>query len=305
MNPTTTAPTVTNFGFTETIRSPGLLNDSLSFYGTVNTQKNDYSKTMVILQPTSSATSPLNFNSPETSGELGTEYKFGQNTANVSYGQMLTTQDPFAYRSASLGFNHSFFSQTTTVGSNLYWMKQNQPFTYYTSQRFIDNRLRPSQLTAERAELWLEQVLTESWKTQVRALGGQRIEDRPFHYGVEWRNSYTVSDRIFTRVDIGAIKERHNRELMDDSGYYSDYWVEGQVTYEVIYDLLLTGSLGTSVEREEVPWKSVTNQVGLDSYGLKLSYKGKRWTAGVSGNMSFSNTNYKTNSFVGTFTWNI
>jgi hypothetical protein len=307
VDPTTTAPKVSNLSTTLQLRTPGLLDDRLSLTTSVTNAKNDYSSTQVILSPDSTETTPLSFDKVETEGEVGAEWKTGPHTATLSYGQMLTSGDPFAYKAASAGYNVGFFGNTTVAGAEYNWVRQDQPFTYFTSQRLGGGRnyLRPETLTTQRLELWLEQVLSERWKAQGRILVGRRLEDRPAHYGLELRNAYAVTDRLFARLDTGFIRERHDRALIDDSGYYSAYWAEAQGTYELVYDLLVTAAVGTTVERENVAWKGLTDQVGTDTYGLKVSYKYGGWQAELAGTASFSNTDYRSTTIAGNLSWDI
>ncbi|HEY8280618.1 MAG TPA: hypothetical protein VIH99_13390 [Bdellovibrionota bacterium] len=300
-----TSPQVSNYSSTISGRSPGLWNDSLIASVSLTTAKNDYSTTSLTNEEGQSTPLSDRFHGAETSAEFGLEWKGGAHTASLSYGQMLTQASPYPYRAVSAGYNVGFFSNATVLGTNLSWARQEQPLSFHTDARDLRIRAKPLALRSERAELWLEQVLTERWKMQVKGIAGQRIEDRPLHLGGELRNAYALTDRLSARLDTGLLRERRGEALKDEKGYFTTYWGELQATYEVIYDLLLTASAGTTVEREEVPWSGAQNQVGTDTYGLKASYRGRSWTVNLSGKISRSNTSYRSRGIQGGFVWEI
>lgn len=296
---------VSSISQTMIMKTPTLLHDSLTVSESVTNMQNDYSS--VMLMDHEGKLTPLSnqFNGNEVTQEVTAEYKVKAHTASVAFGSMVTEQSPYPYRSYAANYNYGFFSGTTVTGLSYNWYRQDQPLTYFTDPRDFHIGTRPLELTAQRFEVWVEQTMSDRWKSQIRLSEGQRFEDRPADGGLEFRNAVAVAPRVFLRLDVGSILEDRSQPLKDERGYYSLYWTELQATYEIVYDLLVTASAGTVVEREDVAWEGVENQVGTDSYGLKVDYKGRGWSATLGALVSTSNTSYRSHAFQGGFIWEI
>ena len=303
-------PKVANQVSVISFRTPGFLKNSLVVTGSVTNTKNDYSA--VILTSASGEKTPLSgsFNKLETSAEAGLEWRQGPHTTNLSYAQMLS-DSPYPFTAAALSYNRSFYTNSTVLGADYNVSHQNTPKTFFDDPSdSFHSKERPDSLHAHRIVLWYEQILSERYKTQFRWLEGQR-EDRPQHIGLEWRNSYTLLDKVFARVDLGHLSERREQALRNERGYLNVSWAEAQLTYEPIYDLLLTASIGTTVEREDIPWDrdvnglTRKNQFAADIYGLRLSYKAKRWSAGLQAQSGAANTSYRSSTYSGNFIWEL
>ncbi len=305
-----TAPNVGNLSSSVSLRSPGLLGNSLVLNANATNSKNDYSG--VIITSSDGKKSPLSesFDRSESTLEAGAELKRANHTVTVSYGKTIT-DSPYAFHGYSLAYNKSFYTNATIAGADYYGSQQKSPLTFYDDPSDgFHSKSRPTFTTARRVVLWLEQTLSDKWKTQGRFLEGQR-SDRPQHLGLEWRNSYAVHDRWFTRLDTGFLSEQRGQKLRNERGYFDVYWLEAQLAYEPIYDFLVTLSAGSTVEREEVPWDrddqghTRKNQFGLDTFGLRLNYKSNRWNAGLQALSGKSNTSYRSSTYSGNFIWEI
>lgn len=307
-DPRTTSPQVSRFSHQMSGRTPSLFNQSTVLTISTSTAKNDYSSFNLI--DASGALKPLDYKRAEVSADLAAEFKKNHDTYIVGYGQMLTADSPFFYRGYSLAWNKSFYSGSTVIGAGLNSNDQNQPLTYYSDRREATNKLRPEKIASNKKEIWLEQVLSEQFKTQIRAFNGGR-SDRPEHWGLESRNAFAINDWIFTRFDFGFLNENRNQALRDDRGYYGLTWLELQSNFEIFYDTILTLSAGTVVEREDVAWdvdvqgNSLKNQVGTDSYGVKLGFRVSTMTVGLSAMALVSNTSFKSSMLSGNLIWEL
>lgn len=300
-----TGPKVSNISSTVGFRSPGLLDHSTVATVSITNAKNDYTQTTLADKNNQTYILGNTFDKMETTGEGGLEFKTGGHTLSGSISSNLSTS-PYAYKAYGLNYNYGFFSGATVVGGGYSWSQQKQPVSFHIDPRDLQFRQRPNQITAQRTELWVEQILSDRWKMQVKAFEGIRLEDRPSHFGGELRQSYAIADRLFSRLDFGAIRESKSDILKDERGRYSIYWGEAQLSYEVIYDFLLTASFGSTLEKETIEWNNgVVNQVGTDTYGLKAGYTGSNFTISIGGQTSRSNTTYRSDSISGDITWQI
>src|SRR5262249_34250107 len=112
-------------------------------------------------------------------------------------------------------------------------------------------------------------------------------------------------ERWYARVDLGGLRERRNQSLKDEHGFYSVYWAEGQLSFEPIYDFLLSAAYGVTIEKEDVPWQQLVNQVGSDNFSLRASYRGTRWNAALAATQTLTNTSYRSRGLQGEFSWEI
>lgn len=310
VNPQTATPSVSSFSSLVSVRSKPLMKDSLVLNASATQSKNDYSS--VTITSATGEKRPLSetFDKSETSVDAGVEWKRDDNTASVSYGQTVT-DSPYAFKGATAAYNRTFYGNTSAVGGEYSAGVQKLPLTFFDdpSDNFHSKQRRDS-LRTRRTTVWFEQILSESWKSHARVFEGGR-SDRPQHVGLEWRNSYAINDRLFARLDVGMLTERREQALRDERGYFDVYWTELQASIEPIYDFLVTASAGTTVERETIPVERAStsrprkNQFGLDVYGLRLNYKGRRWSSGLQGQLGTSNTSYRTSYFGGNVIWEI
>lgn len=287
-----------------TARSPGLFADQLVLRATVANTKNDYTNTLLVER--NGNTSPLSksFDAVETSIEGGAEFNSGAHGANFSYGKTIGAS-PFPTSTLNAGYNYSFFAGSTVIGANYSWQNQGEPKSFFVDPRDFRIGQRPLTLTSQKIEFFAEQILSDRWKVFARAFQGARFEDRPRHYGAEIRNGYAIADRWHARLDTGYLAENRREQLKDEHGYYSVLWGEGQLSFEPIYDFLLTAAFGTTLEREDIPWMESIHQVGSDHYSLRATYSGARWSATLAASQTLSNTSFRARGIQGQFTWEI
>lgn len=293
-----------SFATTFSTRSPGLWKNRIVLNGSYTRLKNDYRNSLLIDRRGAESRLSDRFNKSEQNFDLGMEASQSGHTLNLGYGESIG-DSPFAYRSDSAAYNYAFFNGATVIGASYNSTRQAQPQTYFIDPQTFRTQQRPLSLTSQRIELMLEQTINEDWKVGAFAFQGKRFEDRPSHHGAELRNTYALHERIFLRSDFGFLRERRNKGLRDEKGFFSAYWLEAQITWEPVYDLLLTAAIGTTVEREYRPWIARTNQVGTDSFGLRASYRHQRFNFGMGGNLARSNTSYRTRAITGDITWEL
>lgn len=310
VNPQSATPTVSNLSSLVSVRSKPLLKDSLVLNASATQARNDYSSVIITSSTGEKTQLSDQFDQTETSVDAGVEWKRDDNTAAISYGQSVS-ESPYSFKAATISYNRTFYGNTSAVGGEYSAGEQKLPVTFFDdpSDNFHSKQRRDF-LRSRRATLWIEQVLTDRWKSHGRLFEGGR-SDRPQHLGLEWRNSYALNDRWFARLDLGTLSERREQALRDERGYFDVYWAEMQLAVEPIYDVVITGSVGTTVERETIPLERSSaarprkNQVGLDVYGLKFNYKARRWSGGLQGQVGTSNTSYRTSYLGGNVIWEI
>lgn len=292
------------------IRSKPLFNDSLVLNASATRTKNDYAAVILTKENGELYRLSDSFDKSETSAEAGLEFSRGPNTWTLSYGQTVG-DSPYSFKGGTLAYSRAFFGNTSAIGGEWVSNTQDLPVTFYDDPSDgFQSKARPDSLRTRKISVWFEQILSEKWKIHSRLLEGQR-SDRPEHLGVELRNAYALTDRWFARFDIGYLAEQRRQALRDERGYFDIYWLELQTTLEPLYGFLVTASAGTTVERETIPdsrpqgLRARRSQYGLDVYGLRLNYKGRRWTAGLLGQVGTSNTSYRSTSYGGHFIWEI
>jgi hypothetical protein len=285
-------------------RSPSFFSERLALKASVNSKRSDYSSTILRDRLGNQTKLGDSFDGLETSSETGLDFSARGHMANIDYGRMLS-RSPYPYDAWNAGYSYGFFAGTTTVGGNYSSTRLSVPRSFYIDPRDFVTRKRPESLTSQRLEVFLEQVLSETWKLHVRGFQGVRFEDRPKHLGTELRLGHAISDRWFARLDLGTLREGRNQTLKDERGYFSLYWAEVEASFEPIYDLTLSAAFGTTIERESIPYALVTRQVGSDNYGLKASYRGGPWTATIAGALARSNTDFRSRSITAELAWEI
>ena len=285
-------------------RSPGFFSDRFALRAALQSKRANYENTLLRDRFGNQTKLSDSFDSLENSLEAGLDFSARGHQASLGHGRMLSAS-PYPFHAWNAGYSYGFFSGTTTLGGNFSSMRMGVPGTFYTDPRDFSARRRPESLTSQRMEIFGEQVLSETWKVLLRGFEGVRFEDRPKHLGAEMRLGHAFADRWFARLDLGSLREGRNQKLKDERGYFSLYWAEVEATFEPIYDLSLSAAFGTTVERESIPYKQITNQVASDNYGLRAAYRGNPWTLALAGALTRSNTDFRSRSLIAELSWEI
>lgn len=265
--------------------------------------KADYSNFLISNRDGTSTSLGDLFDAPEAAGSFNLTYAKGIHQVSATYSQSVG-ETPFESHSQSLNYDLGFFAGTTTVGLQVAANQTEQPESYFIN-RDLSMEKRPEVLESFTTSLHWEQIWTDRYKTDLRGFTGSRYADRPRHFGAELRQGFAVSSAVTTRLDLGLIDETHSEALKNERGYFSLNWVEAQVSYEPIYDLILTVAAGVAVEKEEQPDGGRVSQVGTDTWGLMAKYDGRGWSADAGFRSSDSNTGYHAQTVQGNVTWEL
>lgn len=282
-------------------KSPSFAGKHLEIDAAITRSKNDY-RTFILRDRFGNERSLATvFDKEELSFEAGLNFSEGDHRLSVTRAQSFGPS-PFGYSAVGVSYNYSLYNLSTRIGAEYSYTRQRQPESYFVDPRSYRTRGRPSSLTSQREELWIEQTLSEDMKFSFSGFRGRRFEDRPTHFGGELRSNYAATDSIFLRTNIGYLEEQEKEKLFTDRGYFSARWAEVELSYEPMLDLILSAGLGTVVEREDIYWGVNNTQVGTDTLALKGAYRHGRWAGSLSANFSHSNTSYRSRVFSGDVT---
>ena len=77
------------------------------------------------------------------------------------------------------------------------------------------------------------------------------------------------------------------------------------MSFEPVYDLLLSASYNLVIEKETDSRRSYVRQVGSDQLGARIKYAFQKFDVSVDGAYRLTNENVDEFSIGGAFTWNI
>ncbi|MBF0360941.1 MAG: hypothetical protein HQK49_08010 [Oligoflexia bacterium] len=213
------------------------------------------------------------------------------------------TNSPFAKRGVRGSYAHNFFSNTTKLGFNSIYFWQKEPESYYKKSLVSPYQRKETNIKAYRLGVFHQQVITAITKTYFEFFTGQRLGDRPFHLGADLQLAQVLLERLFARMELQYIRENRKQELQTERGYFTLLEGSMALTFEPIYDLLLSLSYGISAERELNSRNGKEIQVAADHYALALNYPYKKIEYKLQSSFSNTNTNVKNYSVSGGVAW--
>jgi hypothetical protein len=264
----------------------------------------DYSGYIVTLR--SSAEVPLSTQTDvrqELSSTAHLRWDSGTQSAAIGWmGSM--TPSPFYQQNVDLGYTKTFFNKTTAVGVKLAFGTLDQPVDFYSDLNFVTHQ-RPTLIHTNSASLFADQVLTERYRIEGEVGTGDREEDRPRNLGGSFRQSYALTDRLMTRLDLTRVSELHSQPLLNERGYFSLNAAELFITAEPWIDFLVSASYGYVIEDESDPRSGREVQIGSDQYGLGASYRYHSLSYQTKLGHRISNTGIHDNFVEGGLAWQI
>ena len=276
----------------------------LSVQGFITSSQPDYSS--VLIQDAQGQSKPLSESSTtlvEWSSELSADLSLGTHLLSVTLGGTLS-ESPFTQSRASISYTRSFFNQTTAVSLSATYLNQAQPKSFYFDSNF---RLlqRPLNIYGNELVLSADQVFTENWKGRWSLTTAERQNERPRNWGTSVVQAYALTDRLFSELRLNYATEGRSQTLLNERGYFDQWGFKTQLSYEPIYDLLLSVSYGQVIERESDPRDGTVLQVASDQYGIGVSYQFPTLLISLSTGYIESNTNIYNYTFNGGLTWRI
>jgi hypothetical protein len=260
-------------------------NINISFYNAVESWKeNEWGITYTYLIP--------DYSDYVLRDRFGTYYKFEDSVKAEPYS---TINGSFLYgwlRTLSLGFNAGSSLQTdifrssnfstflkmdlfksTSILTFTYQYRYNEfPENYYSDPIDFQIKAYPNQVTSNQYIFDWQQVISERVKTVVNYLYEQDNELRPSRWDLKLASALAVSNSVFAKLSYVYGKENTNEELKNDVGYLSHQTYGVELTFEPVFEMLVSLSYDLDVEIEDNPKTSTKTQNAFDQFGLSLFY---------------------------------
>ncbi len=221
--------------------------------------------------------------------------KYGLTVGISLFGHV--SESPFKTRGAALRITQDFYNKTSTIGGELTLSRTDMPINFSATDQ------RPTHIDLDYTKIFYQQVLGPSSKVRLNLITGRRKQDRPRNYGVIGEYGHAISDALYSQLKLAYIKESQRSELLDERGYFSLASAQLLLTYEPVYDLLLSASYSLCRETEDDPRTHNRNQVGVDTYGMGIRYLLNEFEVEVMGALGRSNTLAKDYSLAGGIKW--
>jgi hypothetical protein len=214
------------------------------------------------------------------------------------------TPSPFRQRGGTFLYGHKLNQSLSKIYISGLYFTQQMPFNSYIDHQFQE-QVRARKVIGQQLELGVEQILSEKNKIKLNTFLGEKKNERPPHWGVGGEYAHGLRDDLFAKAKMSYIKERKDQKLLDERGYF-DYLRTGfSLTYEPVFDLLLSGSYSFLRERESDPRLDSAIQVGSDTFGLGVEALFNGWTMLIKGSYSLTNTDESTQYYVGGVRWQL
>ncbi len=270
----------------------------LGISGSLTSQNANYAK---VLNSTGQFESTVGQNFAEYISSAQFDYGHGDHSVSLG-GHTYLSSSPYFQNGARAVYKFSWFG--SAVGTRLQYVDQHRPESYYYNQSFILTQKSIRVFSHEYA-VFYEQIFNKNWKGAVELSTSQKVNDRPINFGVAIKQGYAFTSHLFSQLKLNYKAEDRSKPLKDDRGYYSVVGGEMIVTYEPVFDLLLSGSYALNVEREFNPWTGSELQVGSDHFGLGAKYSISRaFDVELQGAYAKTNTQLSDYSVRGGLIWN-
>lgn len=261
----------------------------------VTAKKEDYSNYSI--QDSLGNTHFLNsdFDKNETSGLLAVELTKG--IYGLSLSQISQIGDsPFRSNQTEFSSYILLNQGLSQIGFSLSNGKTSQPQNYYTELSSGILTPRPSKISSNSIGVYLDQTISELWKTNIRIETSTKT-DRPRSLGLVNRHALALSSRDFANVELAYYAESTNENLRDERGYFTLNSAETSYSRYLTYDLSLDVAYGLIVEKEDNPQNQKIGQFASDVLSVGIAYQGKTWrgefnTQKLNSNIAFNYINY-------------
>jgi hypothetical protein len=224
----------------------------------------------------------------EITGDLGVNYSINDTTFGISGGSSLVNA-PYMNQSLGLSLLQGLNDRTTLLSLNGDLVFSRQPQDYF---RDLDFRAvaRPTFVHYNSVSGGVEQILTERWKVKATLTTAKREEERPRNFSGLIGTRVALTERLTAGLDFYHLFENEADVLRDPRGYLKITSGTLQLTWEIFYDLHVTGSYSLAVENESDPRRDFDAARGSDQFGLGVSYAARFGTVFAKGSYLTSAT---------------
>ncbi len=209
---------------------------------------------------------------------------------------------PYRRTEGNLSLSKSFNHGMTIMSTSLSHSQNRQPEQWYIDWKFKNQR-RPLKLHTNQLQLSIEQLLSTRIKAGVDFKMGQRMEDRPPHFAIKIKSGYQILEPWFVRLSHSYLRELRSENLKDERGYFNSQKTLISLTWEPIFDLLLTGQYGIMFEQEENPITQKVTKSGVDQVGWGIEYPFQNFQLATKGSWQISNEQQTYFELFGGITW--
>ena len=270
---------------------------------TASTNVADYSR-YLLYDTTATNSVSLGSHITESNVSLDQVINFGSHIFEVIAGSNFGTT-PLRKTNASIAYLKKI-SSTNTMSITFGFQKQNVPQNYFQNPNNNNTpEARPTDLDTQNLDFSWDHIYTENYKNRIELSLGQRVQDRPAHYGLGLKNLYVLNETMALRADIGYLTENRSEKLKSDLGYQTSTWIETKFINSV--NTYVNYGLGYSVEinQEYRPWSNSTEQLGNDQILLDLNYDASKYTVNFSAAFVKYNTGQTGTNLKAGILWNL
>lgn len=266
--------------------------------------KTDYSKFFVRdsgtnIIPLTTDSSPVN----EFSVDASMLYLHG------TWGYILSTSQPvskkyFKQQSYEIGLTRSYFRKST-IFNLLYQQSQlTRPITYFRDPETFVIKPQATKIKTDSISFDWEQILSEKMKTKNGLSYSKETAERPSNYSVFTKWAISLSPTWFYKVNYKYTKELTSDQLKNDRGYFTNHFFNNELSWEFIYDWILSASYSLAREDEYDSRTLAKRRTGVDQYGISLDYTYSKALISLSVGHMESNTEIKSTQVTLGVSWN-
>lgn len=182
-------------------------------------------------------------------------------------------------------------NSTNVFGVTMATQKQNVPQNYFQNpNNSLNPEARATELDTNSIDINFEHIFTEKYKNRFELSSGQRVQDRPVRYGLNFKNLYVLNDAMAARFDLGYLTENRSDKLKTDLGYQTSGWAETKLIHSINTYFNYGVGYAAEINQEYRPWSNSTEQLGNDQILLDVNYETSTW------NLNFSSALVKYNT---------
>lgn len=210
----------------------------------------------------------------------------------------------YSDREVSADLRRAFAFGTTWLGIDATAVERAGPLNYFVD-RDLQVKARPRNSIGVESGVSWEQMYSEIWKSRLRLVTRSLSSERPRSYGFELTHVLAPHPRFFIRPQFSFYRELESQPLLNERGYFMALVSKIEVSFEPIYNLILSAGYALTVEREHDPRIFSREQVGSDQSSLSVTYKKSRSSLQLQATSLTSNRGHKTFGLQGGFEWQI
>lgn len=181
-------------------------------------------------------------------------------------------QEYFKFQSYGASFQKYFFKKSTIFSLDYTKFQMHRPATYYRSPLDLQFYSAPTSINSEIFSLSWEQIISEKIKTINGLTYFKANEERPSYQGIFTKWAFGLTPTLFAKFHYAYNKEDTSAALKTDRGYFDNQLGSLEVSWEFIFDWVISLSYSLVKEDEEDPRTNAKRRTGVDQYGVSLDY---------------------------------